>query len=346
MKIIHVTGLFVAVAATTSLLAADSPPVAATNAVVTAPVADEVVARVNGTEIKRREVDMAVRGMRMNLARRGRQLTEAEVRQLERDMVDEMVGRELVLQAVTNQPPADLEQRIEQHLTELKTRLGGEEGVTKALAETRITLSDYRRRLRDNLIVDAAISDKVSKEVRISPEEARTFFDANRARFHVPEVARASHILLRVPSDAPAGVKSEKRLQMDVIRARLEQGEKFADVARQVSEDPGSKERGGDLGAFPRGRMVPEFDEAAFTLKTNQLSGVITTQFGYHLLLVTDRKPARDVSFEEAQADIGRMLTGQKQAEVIRQYTEQLRAKAKVEVLLPEPPQTPKPDAP
>jgi peptidyl-prolyl cis-trans isomerase C len=335
MKIISWAVLCVATAA----VAADPP---ATNA----PVATAVLARVNGTAIKRQDVDVMVRGIRQNLARHGRSLSDDDVRRLEWDVLDEMVVRELVLQASTNALPADLDQRVEQQLAEIQTRLGGVQMLTQALAETGITLDQYRHRVRENLIVDTAIRELLRREIRVAPEEARAFYEANKAKFHVPETVRASHILLRVPADAPEPVKAEKKLQMNVIRARLESGESFADVARQVSEDPGSAARGGDLGYFARGRMVPEFDEAAFTLKTNQLSEVVTTQFGYHLLLVTDHKPAREVPFEEAQEEIGRVLTAQKQPEVIRQYTDGLRARAKVEVLLPKPPPPPKPATP
>lgn len=359
MKIVNVTGFVVALSVAPSLFAADSPPVATThaapaaatnavaiNTVAAVPVADEVLARVNGTEIKRKEVDAALRGVKASLARHGRQMSEEERRRVEWNIVDQIVSRELVLQAASNSVPADLEQRVDQQLAEVKARVGGDEALAQALADAGLAVGDYRRRVRENLIVEAAMQDVLHQEVRVTPDEARAFYDANRARFHQPETVHASHILVRVPADATDAIKSEKRMQMDVIRARLEQGEKFAEVARQVSEDPGSAPQGGDLGYIARGRMVPEFDEAAFTLKTNEVSSVITTQFGYHLLLVTDRKPAREVPFEEAQADIGKMLTGQKQSEAVRHYTDQLRAKANVEVLLPKPPQALKPATP
>ena len=212
-------------------------------------------------------------------------MSEAESRQLERDILEELVSRQLVLQAATNAVPADLDQRVDQHLIEVKARLGGDAGLARALQEAGIAADEYPRQVRQNLILENFIKQYLSREATITAEEIRAYYDNNRAQFQLPEMVRASHILLRTPPDAPEAVKKEKRLTMDVIRARLERGEKFDEVARQVSEDPGSAARGGDLGMFPRGRMVPEFENAAFSLKTNQLSDVITTQFGYHLLL-------------------------------------------------------------
>ena len=252
--------------------------------------------------------------------------------------MEELVSRQLVLQAATNAVPADLDQRVDQHLIEVKARLGGDAGLARALQEAGIAADEYPRQVRQNLILENFIKQYLSREATITAEEIRAYYDNNRAQFQLPEMVRASHILLRTPPDAPEAVKKEKRLTMDVIRARLERGEKFDEVARQVSEDPGSAARGGDLGMFPRGRMVPEFENAAFSLKTNQLSDVITTQFGYHLLLVTEHHAPREVSFAEAEADIDRYLTQQKQPQIMQQSVEQLRAKAKVEILLPEPP--------
>jgi len=132
-------------------------------------------------------------------------------------------------------------------------------------------------------------------------------------------------------------VKKEKRSQIEAALALVKGGSKFADVAKKVSEDPGSAENGGDLGYFPRGRMVPEFDTAAFSLKTNEISGVITTQFGYHILQVTGRKPAGTMSFDEVKDKLTDYLKQRKGSEVTRTYVAELRGSAKVEVLLPPP---------
>jgi parvulin-like peptidyl-prolyl isomerase len=122
----------------------------------------------------------------------------------------------------------------------------------------------------------------------------------------------------------------------------VKNGEKFADVAKKFSEDPGSKDMGGDLGQFPRGRMVPAFDEVVFTIATNTLSDVVTSPFGYHVIWVTERKPAHLASLDEVKEDIENYLQAQKGQKVAMEYAKELRDKAKVDVLIKLPP-APKP---
>jgi peptidyl-prolyl cis-trans isomerase C len=169
----------------------------------------------------------------------------------------------------------------------------------------------------------------------------RAFYDKNPDQFKQPETVRASHILIRVTADASDTVKKEKRTQIDSVRTLVKNGEKFADVAKKFSEDPSSAVNGGDLGFFGRGQMVPEFDTAAFSLKTNEISEVITTQFGYHVLMVTDRKPAQTIPFDQVKEDLAKYLKQRKGADITRDQVASLRKAAKIEILLPEAPSLP-----
>jgi peptidyl-prolyl cis-trans isomerase C len=227
---------------------------------------------------------------------------------------------------------------VQEQVDQMKTQAGGEDQFNKGLAEAGIGPEEYAHRVHDNIIIRGAIQTVVDKEVKVSPEDARAFYDKNPDQFKQPELARASHILIRCAPDASDDVKKGKRAQIDAARALVKGGEKFADIARKVSEDPGSAQTGGDLGYFPRGQMVPEFDTAAFSLKTNEVSDVITTRFGYHILLVTGRKPAQTMPFDEVKEDLTQYLKQRKGSDVARTHVAELRKTAKVEVLLPAPP--------
>lgn len=303
-------------------------PAASTNA-------DEIVARVNSDVILRRDLDMVTRNVRLDLARRGQSLSAAETAQLERRVLEDMVDRLLLLQEAKAHAPADLDSRLANALGGMEKRAGGAAALQAMLDEAGISAISYTNQMRDNLLIEGRLNELFQREIKISPEQAREFYDKNPEQFRQPEVVRASHILILVPPNAPEAVKAEKRAQIDVIRTRLEMGEKFADVAREVSEDSGSAAHGGDLGYFPRGRMVPEFEEAAFSLPTNQLSSVVTTQYGHHLILVTDKRAARTVPFEEAQTNIIQYLALEQRPQVVRSHLEQLRQNAKIEILLP-----------
>jgi len=336
--------LAAAVALISQIFAADQPKNATSStnktATVAAPVptANEVVARVNGTEIKRKDLDVAVQAYTMQMARQNRSVPLGQTAMLDHDVLEQLIGRELLLQEGTKHVPADTDKKVQQQVDQAEAQLGGEAEFKTKLAESGLTMEEYTHNVRDSLIVRAAIQSAIDKEVQVTPEEAKAFYDKNPDKFKQPELARASHILIRSAPDASDDVKKAKRAQIEAARSLVKGGEKFADVAKKVSEDPGSAQSGGDLGYFSRGRMVPEFETAAFSLKTNEVSDVITTEYGYHILIITDRKPARTVPFDEVKEDLTQYLKQQKGAEVTRNHIAALRQTAKVEVLLPGPP--------
>jgi len=338
------TVLAAAVAFVCQATAADMPkaPVDSTNkpaSVATpAPATDEVVARVNGAEIKRKELNGAVQAFAVQMARQGHPALPGQSLSLQHDVLEELIGRELLLEEGGKHVPADIEKKVQEQVDQMKTQVGGEAQFNKSLAEAGIAPEEYAHRVRDNIIIRGAIQIVVDKEVKISPEEARAFYDKNPDQFKQPELVRASHILIRCAPDAGDDVKKGKRAQIEAARALVKNGGNFADVAKKVSEDPGSAQTGGDLGYFPHGQMVAEFDAAAFSLKTNEVSDVITTQFGYHVLLVTGRKPAQTMPFDEVKTDLTQFLKQRKGNDVTRTYVAELRKTAKVEILLPAPP--------
>ncbi len=324
--------------------AADQPKAATgtnTPVITTAATPGEVVARVNGVEIKRKELDAAVQAFTFQMARRGRPLPPGQTASVERDILDELIGRELLRQEGSKHIPADIDKQVQEQIDQITAQVGGEEQLKKTLAETGITSDEYAKRVRDNVIIRAAIDSVVDKDVKITPEEVRAFYDKNPDQFKQPEMVRASHILIRCAPDATDEVKKEKRTQIDSVRALVKGGEKFADVAKKFSEDPGSAQNGGDLGFFGRGQMVPEFDAAAFSLKTNEVSDVITTQFGYHILIVTGHKPAQTIPFDQVKDDLEKYLKQRKGNDITRDEVASLRKAAKIEILVPEPPPAP-----
>jgi peptidyl-prolyl cis-trans isomerase D len=144
--------------------------------------------------------------------------------------------------------------------------------------------------------------------------EARKLYEERADEYDVPEQTRARHVLLRVPADASEQQIAEVEERAQAVLARLKDGEDFATVAEEVSEDPGSRVNGGDLGYFRRGQMVPAFDEAAFSLEPGVLPELVRTEYGFHILRVEDRKPAQHRPFEEVREDLVFELLGRSAA--------------------------------
>jgi peptidyl-prolyl cis-trans isomerase C len=161
-------------------------------------------------------------------------------------------------------------------------------------------------------------------------KEIRGFYDGNGERFQAPERVRASHILVTVNKGESDSIRAEKRQKAQRILGELKGGADFAEEARKYSDCP-SKEQGGDLGYFERGRMVPEFEKAAFALRTGQLSGIVETQFGFHIIKVTDHEKAGTVPFDQVKDNIARYLTEEKKQEALTAYFDSLRSVSNIQ---------------
>ncbi len=173
----------------------------------------------------------------------------------------------------------------------------------------------------------AAVAALVNREVEkaggsIPEAELKAYYDSHQDEFRTPEAIRASHILVETEAEAKA------------VREQLAAGkEDFAEVAKRASKDTGSAARGGDLGFFTKDRMVPEFANAAFALqKVGDLSPVVKTQFGYHVIKLTDRRPAGVRSFAEVKAPLEAQLREERQRAAVDKLIEEVRGKAKIEV--------------
>jgi peptidyl-prolyl cis-trans isomerase C len=172
----------------------------------------------------------------------------------------------------------------------------------------------------------------VVSKVQVSEEEMKAFYQGDTERFKHEELAGVRHVLILVPKDATEEQKKASLEKISALRKEISGGKDFAEVAKASSECP-SKERGGDLGYFPRGTMVPEFEQVAFSLKEGEVSEPVLTQFGYHLILVYGRKPAGVWPFEEVRGAVERDLKNQKTQEAFNAHMESLRKDAKITIL-------------
>lgn len=201
---------------------------------------------------------------------------------------------------------------------ELYVRRALEEGLDQdPLIQARIERS--RRQ-----ILAEALRDRVLSEVEVPDmtELAREHYQSNKERYTLPEHVRARHILLRVSNEEERTLAQQTL--MDVAE-RVRSGESFADIASEISEDQGSAARGGDLGFFTRGQMVPPFEEAAFSLsEPGELSGIVESRFGLHLIELTERKEERVQPFEEVKPSIVSGLSDEYRRKYFRTWNEDL----------------------
>lgn len=275
-----------------------------------------VAATVNEEPILWSEVDAevarAAAQFNVNLTGPDSEKQRAELSKL---VLDQLIDQRLILQAARKRGVQVSETAVSAEIDRIRKNFGTEEEFQQALAQRNLTMEDVRRLLRVNLTVRALLP--LVAKVEVPEAEVRKNFDQRRAQFDQPEQARVSHILIRVEDP-----KQEERAKQTIllIQGRLAKGEKFADLARQYSQDPGSKDKGGDLGFFARGAMVKEFEQVAFNLQPGQVSGPVKTQFGYHLILLHEKKPAKKAVYEEVAAQIREQLIQERQESLFQKW--------------------------
>jgi peptidyl-prolyl cis-trans isomerase C len=197
---------------------------------------------------------------------------------------------------------------------ELVLEQAKKDGIDKS-KEVVTRLEDLKKRV----VVEAFVRKKIEQDIKISDDEMKKFYDQNKDKFKSGEQVKASHIL----------VKSESSAQ-DIL-SQLKKGASFEELARKNSADA-SAAKGGDLGWFSKGTMVPEFDKVAFGLKDGELSNVVKTPYGFHIIKVTGKRAAGVRSFDEVKDQIKAAMMPAKQQEVLQQLKESLKKSAKISI--------------
>jgi foldase protein PrsA len=182
-----------------------------------------------------------------------------------------------------------------------------------------LTEKDVKDILRQQLVLEQA----VSSQIHISDKDIQDYLAKNHATLDKPEQVRAKHILVADQKTA------------DAVEAQLKAGAKFEDLAKKYSTDPASKDKGGELGFFQKGQMVPQFEAAAWKQPLNVVGPPVKSPFGYHIIVVEERKPATVASMANSKEQIADALKQQQEQTLIPQFLQTLRAKAKIVVLDP-----------
>lgn len=294
-----------------------------------APVAPTcVVAVVNGQEIKQAVVNQYLdRAIRAS----GRPVPPDQEAMV-RASLGERILEDLVVQMLLDQQAKV--QGVKVEADEVKKAIAdipmpGGKTLDQALQEQNMSRATLEEDVLRALRIDKLLKGAAGKAVAVTDEQTKKFYEENKARFEQPETATASHILIRTEEGADDKAKAAAKTKAEGIRKELVAGADFAEAAKKYSEDPGSKDKGGEY-TFPRGMMVKAFEDAAFSQEMNAIGPVVETPFGYHIIKTTAKNPARTVAFEEAAPRLKVMLEQRAKGEQIRAYIEDLRAKAKI----------------
>lgn len=298
--------------------------------------AEEVVAMVNGQPIVAKAVQAEIRGVLARLQEQGRKPTEAELAALRESIIEKMIKLELLSQESKKAGISFSSSDIDKELKGYKKGFPDEKAFAKALGQAGITEAELRKHVGKNMVIQKFIDSNFKGKVQITEQEAKDFYNNNLEKFKQPELAHARHILILAKEADPKADKDRKREKLAQVKKKLQEGGDFTLLAKQYSEDPGSKERGGDLGFFPKGQMVKPFDQAVFKMMPGELSDIVETEFGYHLIKLEEKRAAQVVSFEEAKTKITAYLTQEKVTVNIEAFLAEAKGKATIKVLSPQ----------
>jgi peptidyl-prolyl cis-trans isomerase C len=352
--------IFCAVMATatiSAMAATPSAPPASTNSKPADVVAqllgsDDVVAKGKGFEIKRSQLDEVMDGLKASAAARGQAIPPEQLSFYEGRFLDRLVQIQLLLQKSTDADKAEGQKKTQAQIDDLKQRAGSQEKFEQQLKLGHMTEADLTAKMSQEVTAMVTLQREVGATA--SDAEAQAYFTNNPADFEEPEQVHARHILFltqdpdtRLPvSDDKK--KAKRQLAEDVLK-RARNGEDFAKLAEQYSEDPGSKTQGGDLPPFGKdgmiaggqGQMVAPFTAAAFSLTNNQISDIVETDYGYHIIQLLDKTPAKKLTLADKIPDttetvgdrLKEVLAQQKMQTLVPPYLEKLEKDGNVEIL-------------
>ena len=291
----------------------------------------EVVARVGAHSITSEELERAVRSAEIQA---GQALPTQFRDSVYRAVLDRLVAFHLLLQESEQRGIAVHDAEVEARVDTIRARFPDEEAFEAQLDSWDTSLYILRGEARRDLLVERVLESAVVAGIEIEPESVRAFYEQHPAQFTESGGVRARHILIGVGPDAAEPDKAEARERARRLHGEVENGADFEALAREHSDDPGSAANGGDLGLVVEGRTVPAFEAALFALEPGELSDVVETPFGFHVIQMVERQEDRLVPFEEASGPIRDLLQQQEEQARTAAFIDELKARHEVRVLI------------
>jgi len=297
-------------------------------------VVDRVVAVVNQEIITLSEVEKWTNPLKQEIVAKDRLEKQDRVEMICRQVLEKLIEEKLIDQEVKKSGIKISSKEIEATLEEIKRRNAiTQEGLEKALAVEGLTLETYKEQIGKSLQRKKLISWSVKVEARDGGKELREFYQKNMDRYRTNETYRPSHILFAIPKEATPEEMDEIRRKAKKVLERIKGGEDFGEMALLYSEDASSKNRG-DLGYFKKGEILPAFERETLRLKVGEVSGIVRSEFGFHIIKLLDRKGMDPFPFEEVQERVKADYYESEMEKAFKQYISTLKEKAVIEIKL------------
>lgn len=299
--------------------------------------AEDIAVTVNGIDINESQVEAE---LKPQLEKLSAQLPPSLIEQYKTQLRQQVLERIVIEQLLDEQVKAAKMVITDEEAIEQIKKIAAQQQPPLSMENFKAMIEAYgqsfeevKNRIRRGLAYQKLMEAQWAGKVNINEEDIEKYYSENKSNFETPEQVRASHILItpdtKDPNTDPNQAKAIAKAKTEDILKQIKDGADFAELARANSACPSSR-RGGDLGFFGKGQMVPAFEKTAFSLETGEVSDIVETQFGYHIIKLTDHKDPNVIPFEQAKDDIEEMLIQNKQAEFAEKYIKSLKANAKI----------------
>jgi len=292
-----------------------------------------VVAVVNEDLIHYSDVEKAIKQFLNQLGRDANQFqAEKSDTTLWREALNWIISIRLLAQEAQQQNIRVDNNEIDMVINTIKKRFPTEQKFVDALAEAELSIEQFTANLTKELMVQKLLDQQVTSQVKdVSDEEALQYYNEHGEQFLQDEQIRVHHILIKVSETADPGKVADMENKARSILQRIKAGEDFEKLARQYSEDP-SALKDGDIGFFSRGDMIKNFEDAAFALKVGEVSDLVRTPLGFHIIRMDESKKSQKIPFEEVKVPVKLKLKQQNSNKLFEQYVEKLKSKADIKI--------------
>ncbi|MBI4657308.1 MAG: peptidylprolyl isomerase [Verrucomicrobia bacterium] len=300
---------------------------------------DKILAKGKGVEVKQSQLDEMYVAFKANRAAAGQPVPDAYRRKIEADILEKLIATQLFLSLATEADRTKAKTIADEFIAEQMKLAPSEESFQRQIIASGMTLDHFRAQILEQAVVKSVIDREIRIKKIVTEAQAREFYDKNPSLFQEPELARVSHVLFST-QDSKTGqelspdLRLEKRRLAEKILERAKKGEDFAALVKEFSDDAPSKDKGGEYTvARSREDRTPEFTAAAFSLAPNQVSDLVTTRYGYHIIKAIERIPVRTTEFARVEARIKDRLLQEEVEKELPAYIEKLKKAAGVEIL-------------
>jgi len=298
---------------------------------------DSVAVTVNGVEIAEREIETLIQPELDRIAEKAKQLPPQLVEQYrkrrEQETLEKLIVQRLLDAKVKEANIKISEEQVMQQIREIAAALDppmSVEDLKERLESHGQDFEKMKEQVRRGLAYEELMQPQWAGKINVTDQDAKAYYAENKENYQTPEQVRASHILIKPDTDDPNQARARAKAEAQELLKQIGAGADFAELAKAHSDDSLSASNGGDLEFFVRGEMEAPFDKVAFALEVGQVSDVVETSYGYHIIKVTDHKDASVVPFEEVKDDIIDQLKQEKRAELVRNYIESLKKQADI----------------